>query len=72
MKMNTIDDAEIFLKETGIKRLKWTGQASAEGFAEWVSQNCNEINTVVFDHELTGYLTSIGEDPARYGINMVE
>ncbi|MDH4319443.1 MAG: hypothetical protein OEV64_13715 [Desulfobulbaceae bacterium] len=68
MKINSIDDAAIFIKKAGMDNWKWTGKASAEGFADWVHRNCGEIDKVVFDEELAKYLISVGENPTGYGL----
>lgn len=61
-------DAKTFVENSGILDWKFTGNASAEGFAVWIRANRSEIDTKNYDTELTEYLISVGENPTDYGL----
>lgn len=68
MQINTNTDAQTFVSNSGIAEWEWGGNASSEGFAEWLYQNKSEINESSYDEELRDYLTSVGEDPKDYDV----
>jgi hypothetical protein len=66
--IGTIDDAKTFVSNSGVADWEWGGNASADGFAEWIYRNCSEIDTDDYDTELGDYLWSVGEDVSGYNL----
>ena len=64
--INSITDAEIFVANSGVAEWEWGGNASAEGFAEWIFRNRSAVNPNAYDGEIIEYLLSVGENPSDY------
>lgn len=69
-KITSISDAKTFVENSGVTNWKFTGRASAEGFAVWIRANRSEIDTENYAPELYEYLSSVGENPADYDVNL--
>ena len=66
--IDSITAAQTFANNTGAADWTWVADASAEGFAKWVWDNCEEIDRDNYDAELRQYLESVGENPAEYNL----
>jgi len=64
--INSITDAEIFVANSGVSEWEFGGNASAEGFAEWLFMNRRSVNPNAYDGEIIEYLLSVGENPSDY------
>lgn len=68
MKIDSITDAKTFVSNSGVADWEWGDKASAEGFAQYVRDNCDYIDRYDYNDTLRAYLISEGEDPSLYGI----
>lgn len=66
IKFTTRADATTFVQNAGLIDWEWGGQASADGFADWLYSNRNAADTDNCQQELAEYLTSVGENPSDY------
>jgi hypothetical protein len=64
----TIQDAAFFTNNSGVANWEWYGDASLDGFTDWIYQNCTWIDPEDYDDALSEYLESVGEAPADYGL----
>ena len=64
--INSITDAEIFVANSGVSEWEFGGNASAEGFAEWLFLNSRSVNPSDYNAEIMEYLLSVGEEPSDY------
>ena len=64
--INSITDAEIFVANSGVSEWEFGGNASAEGFAEWVFRNRSAVDSNEYHAEISEYLISVGENPSDY------
>lgn len=65
MNMNSRTDAQTFVDNSGVN-WEWSGNASSNGFAEWLYQNRDNVDRDDYEAELAEYLTSVGENPSDY------
>lgn len=68
MNINTLEDAQTFVNNSGVADWAWGGNASSEGFAEFVYKNFNYIDRTYYEDELVDYLVSVGENPSDYDL----
>lgn len=68
MQIATTADAMCFVENSGVTDWEWGGQASAEGFADWLYRNRDAADRDDYEAELVAYLISVGENPADYGL----
>ena len=63
-------DAHTAVHNSGVADWEWGGNASAEGFADWLWRNRDGIDTGSdeFDAALREYLVSVGENPDDYSL----
>lgn len=63
-------DAHICVANSGVADWEWSGSASAEGFADYLWEHYDRIDTESedFDAALRGYLIQVGEDPRDYDL----
>ena len=66
IKFTTRADAQTFVQNAGITDWAWSGNASADGFADWIYRNRDAADKDDFDAELREYLESVGENPGDY------
>ena len=66
IKFTTRADAQTFVQNAGITDWAWSGNASADGFADWIYRNRDAADTDSFAAELREYLESVGENPGDY------
>ena len=66
IKFTSRRDANTFVQNAGLADWTWGGNASAEGFADWLYATRNEADTADCQAELAGYLESVGENPGDY------
>ena len=66
IKFTSRRDADTFVQNAGITDWAWSGNASADGFADWIYRNRDAADTDEFDAELREYLESVGENPGDY------
>lgn len=52
MKMATVEDARTLVVNSGVFEWKWGGNASAEGFAEYLFRHFSYMNRNNYRHEL--------------------
>jgi len=64
--INSFSDAETFVNNSGVSNWEWGGEASAEGFTQFVYRNYEEINEDNYIEELRSYLTTVGENWKDY------
>lgn len=69
-KFTTSRDAGTAVCNSGVSGWGWGGNASAEGFADWLWRNRDEIDNDSDDflEALREYLVSVGENPADYSL----
>ena len=58
--INSITDARVFVENSGVAEWTFGGNASAEGFAEWIFRNLSAINPNAYHAEISEYLLSVG------------
>jgi len=68
MKLYSIDDARVFVDNSGVADWEWGEIASAEGFADWLWHNRTSVDRQDYDADLREYLLSEGEDPKDYSL----
>lgn len=68
MQISSITDAVRFVDNSGVVDWKWTGRASADGFAQWIRANRSEMDRDDYRAELREYLMSVGGNPADYSL----
>ena len=66
IKFTSRRDADTFVQNAGITDWSWSGNASADGFADWIYRNRDAADTDSFAAELREYLESVGENPGDY------
>lgn len=66
--ITTYQDAETYVKNSGVENWEWGGAASLEGFIDYVYKLCNELDDVLFARVLVSYLKSVGENPVAYDV----
>ncbi|MDH3347558.1 MAG: hypothetical protein OEM02_05580 [Desulfobulbaceae bacterium] len=68
MTISSLDDAMDFINNSAIANWPWSGNASSQGFGEYLLTNHQQVDKEDFTVELKGYLLSMGEDPTMYGL----
>ena len=66
--ISSLDDAMDFINNSAVANWPWSGEASNQGFGEYLLANHQQINKEDFTMEIKGYLLSVGEDPTSYGL----
>ncbi len=66
IKFTSRRDAHTFVQNSGVENWEWSGNASAEGFADWLYANRDSADTADCQAELSEYLDSVGENPGDY------
>lgn len=64
--INTLTDAVLFCNSSGVENWEWGGNASLEGFAQFLYDNYQTIDINDYDAEVSNYLSSVGENPGNY------
>lgn len=64
--INSVTDARVFVENSGVAEWTFGGNATAEGFAEWLFRNRRSVNPDGYNAELIEYLISVGQDPSDY------
>ena len=64
--INSITDAQVFVENSGVSEWEFGGNASAEGFAEWIFRNRSSVDPNEYHAEISEYLLSVGEEPSDY------
>ena len=68
IRIESITDAKNFVFNSGVSDWEWSENASANGFARWVFDNCRTIDSENYDDELRNYILSAGDAPADYSL----
>ena len=64
--INSITDAQVFVENSGVSEWEFGGNASAEGFAEWIFRNRLSVDSNEYHAEISEYLIGVGENPSDY------
>lgn len=66
--LETYEDAETYVSNSGVIDWEFGGGASLEGLTEWLFHNYEVFLEEHFDEIIAEYLIYVGEDPSEYGL----